>query len=229
MRVAIIVFPGSNCDRDMMVAVETLAGRRPALIWHKQTNLDPVDLAIIPGGFSFGDYLRCGALAAHAPIMNALHDHAARGGAVLGVCNGFQILIEAGMLPGHLARNKGLKFVCKQTTLSVNSDTSCELIKSLDSSEKLHIPVAHNEGNFFADPETLDAIESNGQVVLRYSNEDKQNSGNPNGSLNDIAGICSSNGKILGMMPHPERAMGAGHENADGKKLLQSIFEAIVT
>ncbi|MEK9640689.1 MAG: phosphoribosylformylglycinamidine synthase subunit PurQ, partial [Alphaproteobacteria bacterium] len=111
MRVAIIVFPGSNCDRDMMVAVETLTGRRPALIWHKQTNLDPVDLAIIPGGFSFGDYLRCGALAAHAPIMNALHDHAARGGAILGVCNGFQILIEAGMLPGYLARNKELKFV----------------------------------------------------------------------------------------------------------------------
>ncbi len=229
MRVAIIVFPGSNCDRDMMVAVETLTGRRPALIWHKQTNLDPVDLAIIPGGFSFGDYLRCGALAAHAPIMNALHDHAARGGAILGVCNGFQILIEAGMLPGYLARNKELKFVCKQTTLSVSSGTSCELIKSLDNSDKLHIPVAHNEGNFFADPETLDAIESNGQVVLRYDNEDKQNSGNPNGSLNDIAGICSSNGKILGMMPHPERAMGAGHESADGKKLLQSIFKAIVT
>ena len=228
MRVAIIVFPGSNCDRDMMVAVEKLTGRRPALIWHKQTILKPVDLAIIPGGFSFGDYLRCGALAAHAPIMNALIDHAARGGAILGVCNGFQILIESGMLPGFLARNKELKFVCKQTFLSVNPDASCELIKSLDSGEKLQIPVAHNEGNFFADPVTLGNIESNGQVVLRYVNEDKKNTGNPNGSLNDIAAICSSNGKILGMMPHPERAMGAGHESADGKKLLQSIFEAIV-
>ena len=228
MRVAIIVFPGSNCDRDMMVAVETLTGRRPALIWHKQTNLDPVDLVIIPGGFSFGDYLRCGALAAHTPIINALHDHAARGGAVLGVCNGFQILIEAGMLPGFLGRNKELKFVCKQTYLSINPDTSCELIKSLDSRINLQIPIAHNEGNFFADPETLYKIETSGQVVLRYVNDDKQNSGNPNGSLNDIAGICSSNGKILGMMPHLERAMGTGHESADGKKLLQSIFEAIV-
>ena len=228
MRVAIIVFPGSNCDRDMMVAVETLTGRRPALIWHKQTYLDPVDLAIIPGGFSFGDYLRCGALAAHAPIMNALHDHAARGGAILGVCNGFQILIETGMLPGSLVRNKNLKFICKQTSIIINDNTSCELTDSLDRTEKLQIPVAHNEGNFFADPETLDNIESNGQVVFRYASDNPNSPANLNGSLNNIAGICSSNGKILGMMPHPERAMGAGHESADGKKLLQSIFEAVV-
>tara|TARA_B100001057_G_scaffold283748_1_gene284112 strand:- start:176 stop:865 length:690 start_codon:yes stop_codon:yes gene_type:complete len=229
MRVAIIVFPGSNCDRDMMVAVETLTGRRPALIWHKQTYLDPVDLAIIPGGFSFGDYLRCGALAAHAPIMNALHDHAARGGAILGVCNGFQILIETGMLPGFLVRNKNLKFICKQTSIIINDNTSCELIDSLDRTEKLQIPVAHNEGNFFADPETLGNIESNGQVVFRYASDNPNSPANLNGSLNNIAGICSLNGKILGMMPHPERAMGAGHESAYGKKLLQSIFEAVVT
>ncbi|MBT5574070.1 phosphoribosylformylglycinamidine synthase subunit PurQ [Alphaproteobacteria bacterium] len=229
MRVAIIVFPGSNCDRDMMVAVEALTGRRPALIWHKQSYLDPVDLAIIPGGFSFGDYLRCGALAAHAPVMNALHDHAARGGAILGVCNGFQILLESGLLPGFLAQNKTLKFVCKQTNLSVEGNAICELTKSLDINERLHIPVAHNEGNYFADAETLDSLESNGQVVLRYAKDETGVSDNPNGSANDIAGICAANGRILGMMPHPERAMGAGHKSADGKKLLQSIFEAIIT
>jgi len=227
MRIAIIVFPGSNCDRDMMVAVETITGRRPALIWHKQSNLDPIDLAIIPGGFSFGDYLRCGALAAHAPIMNALHDHAARGGPILGICNGFQILIESGMLPGFLARNNELKFICKQTTLSVNADSNCELLSSLDSKNILKIPIAHNEGNFFADAETLNNIENNGQVVLRYTADRDGNLGNPNGSLNDIAGICSTNGKILGMMPHPERAIGEGHESSDGRKFLQSIFEAV--
>ena len=229
MRIAIIVFPGSNCDRDMMVAVESLTGRRPALIWHKQNNLDPIDLAIIPGGFSFGDYLRCGALAAHSPIMNALHDHAARGGAILGVCNGFQILTESGMLPGFLARNQELKFICKQITLSVNGATNCALTGSLDHKQTLQIPIAHNEGNFFADSETLNSIESNGQVVLRYTSDKYATSSNPNGSLNNIAAICSINGKILGMMPHPERAMGEGHESADGRKLLHSIFEAIKT
>ena len=229
MRIAIIVFPGSNCDRDMMVAVESLTGRRPALIWHKQNNLDPIDLAIIPGGFSFGDYLRCGALAAHSPIMNALHDHAARGGAILGICNGFQILTESGMLPGFLARNQELKFICKQITLSVNGATSCTLTASLDHKQNLQIPIAHNEGNFFADSETLNSIESNGQVVLRYKSDKYATSSNPNGSLNNIAAICSLNGKILGMMPHPERAMGEGHESADGRKLLHSIFEAIIT
>ena len=182
MRVAIIVFPGSNCDRDMMVAVEKITGRRPSLIWHKQSNLDPVDLAILPGGFSFGDYLRCGALAAHAPIMNALHDHAARGGSILGVCNGFQILIESGMLPGFLARNKDLKFICRQTNLSVNAESNCELTASLDSKKTLKIPVAHNQGNFFADKETLNSIEKNGQVVLRYNSDDNGYSCNPNGS-----------------------------------------------
>ncbi len=229
MRIAIIVFPGSNCDRDILVAIEKITGRRPALIWHKQSNLDPIDLAILPGGFSFGDYLRCGALAAHSPIMNSLHDHAARGGSILGICNGFQILIESGMLPGYLARNKELKFICKQTTLSVNPETNCVLTASLDCKKNLRIPVAHNEGNFFADSETLNSIENNGQVVLRYTAAGNGVSSNPNGSLNDIAGICSPNGKILGMMPHPERAMGAGHESSDGKKLLQSIFEAITT
>ena len=229
MRISVIVFPGSNCDRDTMVAVEKIAGRRPALIWHKQSNLDPIDLAILPGGFSFGDYLRCGALAARSPIMNALHDHAARGGSILGICNGFQILIESGMLPGFLARNKELKFICKQTSLAVNSESNCKLIASLDSEKTLRIPVAHNEGSFFADAETLNRIEGNGQVVLRYASDSSAYSGNPNGSLNDIAGVCSSNGKILGMMPHPERAMGAGHESSDGEKLLRSVFEAIIT
>ena len=156
--------------------------------------------------------------------MNALIDHAARGGAILGVCNGFQILIESGMLPGFLARNKELKFVCKQTFLSINPNASCELIKSLDSSEKLQIPVAHNEGNFFADPVTLDNIESNGQVVLRYVNDDKKNTGNPNGSLNDIAAICSSNGNILGMMPHPERMIDKYLTGEDGSLFFENLL-----
>ena len=161
--------------------------------------------------------------------MNALHDHAARGGAILGICNGFQILTESGMLPGFLARNQELKFICKQITLSVNGATSCALTASLDHKQTLQIPIAHNEGNFFADAETLNRIESNGQVVLRYKSDKYATSSNPNGSLNNIAAICSLNGKILGMMPHPERAMGKGHESADGRKLLHSIFEAIKT
>ena len=143
MRVAIIIFPGSNCDRDMMVAIERITGRRPALIWHKDTSIDPVDMLILPGGFSFGDYLRCGALAAHSPIIDSVLDHASRGGAVLGVCNGFQILLETGLLPGTLARNTGLKFVCRETSLEVQQTTSSPFTSGLETGRKLVIPVAH--------------------------------------------------------------------------------------
>ncbi len=227
MRAAIIIFPGSNCDRDMMVAVETITGRRPALIWHKESHLDPVDIVIIPGGFSFGDYLRCGALAARAPIMEAVFDHASRGGAVLGVCNGFQILLETGLLPGTLTRNQGLKFVCRHTRLRVQDSLSTPFLSKLPAGTELVIPVAHNEGNYFAADDELQALEDQQQIVLRYTDNHDGRTANPNGSAHDIAGIVSSNGRILGMMPHPERAMGNGHGSADGHKFLTSVIEGV--
>ena len=227
MRSAILIFPGSNCDRDMMVAVEQITGRRPALVWHKESQLDPVDIVIIPGGFSFGDYLRCGALAARAPAMEAVSDHASRGGAVLGVCNGFQILLETGLLPGTLVRNSGLKFVCRETRLAVQETIETPLLSDLATGTELVIPVAHNEGNYFADDALLDSLEQGGQVALRYVENDPARAANPNGSARDIAGILSANGRVMGMMPHPERAMGNGHASGDGRKFLTSILEGV--
>ena len=227
MRVAILVFPGSNCDRDMMVAVDTITGRRPALVWHKDSQIDPVDLIIIPGGFSFGDYLRCGALAARAPAVEAMLDHASRGGAVLGVCNGFQILLETGLLPGTLIRNNGLKFVCRDVNLQLQQDQSSPLLAALETEQTLTIPVAHNEGNYFAQPEELDLLRQNGQIAFRYSSGASFGPDNPNGAVDDIAGIVSANGRVLGMMPHPERAMGNGHKSADGRALLASVIEGV--
>ena len=227
MRVAIIIFPGSNCDRDMMVAIEHITGLRPALIWHKDTSIEPVDMIILPGGFSFGDYLRCGALAAHSPIIDSVLDHASRGGAVLGVCNGFQILLETGLLPGTLARNSGLKFVCRETSLAVQQTTSSPFTSGLETGRKLVIPVAHNEGNYFADDKQLDALEQNGQIALRYVRGSHPGPANPNGAARDIAGMISENGRIMGMMPHPERAMGNGHHSADGQAFLQAALEGV--
>lgn len=227
MRVALIVFPGSNCDRDMMTAVEAITSRRPALVWHKERQFDPVDLVIIPGGFSFGDYLRCGALAARSPAMEAVMDHASRGGAVLGVCNGFQILLETGLLPGTLVKNSGLNFVCRPVNLSCEETASSPLLDGLDRSQSLTIPVAHNEGNYFADDDSLSALEQNGQIAFRYSAGTHAGPTNPNGSARNIAGIMSANGRILGMMPHPERAMGDGHSSSDGKRLLTSVLEGV--
>ena len=227
MRSAILIFPGSNCDRDMMVAVEQITGRRPALVWHKESQLDPVDIVIIPGGFSFGDYLRCGALAARAPAMEAVIDHASRGGAVLGVCNGFQILLETGLLPGTLVRNSELKFVCRETCLVIQETIETPLLSDLATGTELVIPVAHNEGNYFADDALLDSLEQGGQVALRYVENDPDRAANPNGSARDIAGILSANGRVMGMMPHPERAMGNGHASGDGRKFLTSILEGV--
>lgn len=227
MRSAILIFPGSNCDRDMMVAVEQITGRRPALVWHKESQLEPVDIVIIPGGFSFGDYLRCGALAARAPAMEAVIDHASRGGAVLGVCNGFQILLETGLLPGTLVRNSGLKFVCRETRLVIQETIETPLLSDLATGTELVIPVAHNEGNYFADDALLDSLEQEGQVALRYAENDPDRAANPNGSARDIAGILSANGRVMGMMPHPERAMGNGHASGDGRKFLTSILEGV--
>jgi len=227
MRSAILIFPGSNCDRDMMVAVERITGRRPALVWHKESQLDPVDIVIIPGGFSFGDYLRCGALAARAPAMEAVIDHASRGGAVLGVCNGFQILLETGLLPGTLVRNSGLKFVCRETRLAVQETIDSPFLTDLPNGTELRIPVAHNEGNYFADEDSLASLEDNGQIALRYVSGPAFGPSNPNGSSLDIAGILSPNGRIMGMMPHPERAADPALGNDDGLRFLTQALTMV--
>ena len=227
LRVAVIVFPGSNCDRDMMVAIEKLAGRRPALVWHKESSLDPVDLIIIPGGFSYGDYLRCGALAARSPIMEPVLDHAARGGAVMGVCNGFQVLLEAGLLPGVLVENAGLKYVCRNTCIEVVGGADSPFTTGLEAGQRMIIPVAHNEGNYFASDDDLQRLEDNGQIAFRYADSNIFGPANPNGAARDIAGIVSANGRVMGMMPHPERAMSKELGSADGAVLLTACLEAL--
>ena len=227
MRVAVIIFPGSNCDRDMMVAIERITGRRPHMVWHKETALDATDLVIVPGGFSFGDYLRCGALAARSPIMEAILDHASRGGAILGVCNGFQILLETGLLQGTLVKNKGLKFICRSTTLEVQETVASPFTSGLDVGSHLAIPVAHNEGNYFADEDTLASLTDNGQIAFKYANGPAFGPSNPNGSSHDIAGILSANGRIMGMMPHPERAADPDIGKHDGLTFLRNTVEMV--
>lgn len=229
MRIAVIVFPGSNCDRDMMVAIEKLTGRRPSLIWHKEANLDPIDLAIIPGGFSFGDYLRCGALAARSPVIDAVLDHAARGGAVMGICNGFQVLLETGLLPGVLVQNAGLKYVCRNTAVEVCETVSSPFTSNLEIGSKMIIPVAHNEGNYFAADDELARLEDNGQIAFRYISSDIVGPSNPNGAAKDIAGIVSTNGRVMGMMPHPERAISPELGGSDGATLLNGCLEALAS
>ena len=213
----------------MMVAIEQLTSRRPALVWHKEASLDAADLVIIPGGFSFGDYLRCGALAGKSPIMNALLDHAARGGAVMGICNGFQILTETGMLPGVLIRNAGLKFVCRNVGLQVCKTLASPFTSGLATNKRLIIPIAHNEGNYFAEPDELNRLESHGQIAFRYTDSRTIGPPNPNGAARDIAGVISRNGRVLGMMPHPERAMSDLHGGADGAYFLRKSLEALVS
>ena len=227
MRISVVIFPGSNCDRDMMVAVERITGRRPAMVWHKETGLDASDLVIVPGGFSFGDYLRCGALAARSPIMEAVLDHASRGGAILGVCNGFQILLETGLLPGTLVKNKGLKFICRHTTLAVQETIASPFTDGLEAGERLTIPVAHNEGNYFADDDTLASLQQNGQIALTYEDGPAFGPSNPNGSAQNIAGIISPNGRIMGMMPHPERAADPDIGQIDGLRFLTKAIEMV--
>lgn len=221
MRAAVIVFPGSNCDRDMAVALRA-AGAEVTMVWHKESALpDGVDLVALPGGFSFGDYLRCGAIAARAPITRALADHAARGGYVLGVCNGFQVLTETGLLPGALMRNGNLKFVCRAERLSVGT-TDSAFTRAYKAGEEVVFPVAHHDGNYQADPETLAQLEGEDRIAFHYL-------GNPNGSQGDIAGILSENRRVLGMMPHPERAVDAAHGGEDGKRLFASLIGALET
>ncbi|WP_409018773.1 phosphoribosylformylglycinamidine synthase subunit PurQ [Brevundimonas vesicularis] len=219
MSAAVIVFPGSNCDRDCKVAVERSTGEQVQMVWHAETELPTdLDLIVIPGGFSYGDYLRCGAMAAQSPVMQAVKKAADDGVAVVGICNGFQILCEAGMLPGALLRNKGLKYVCKPISLTV-ANGNTRFTSGYQGQGEVIMTQGNGDGNFFADAETLKRIEDNGQVVFRYVD-------NPNGSVNNIAGIMNERGNVLGMMPHPDRAFEAELGSADGATLFRSIFNA---
>ncbi|MCK6527380.1 phosphoribosylformylglycinamidine synthase subunit PurQ [Myxococcota bacterium] len=220
MRVGIVVFPGSNCDRDCARAVAEVSGRPAAWIWHKDRDLGGADLVIVPGGFSYGDYLRCGAIARFSPVMEEVVAFARRGGPVIGICNGFQILTEAGLLPGALMRNVGLKFICQDVHLSVG-DTGSPLLGGYRPGQVVRMPVAHADGRFHADAETLSRIEGEGRVAFRYCDAEGRVGGpsNPNGSLAAIAGIVSPGGNVLGMMPHPERAAEAILGGTDGRAL----------
>ena len=217
MRAAVIVFPGSNCDRDMVVALRE-SGANVSIVWHKDAELPQnLDLVAIPGGFSFGDYLRCGAIAAKSPICRAIVNHATRGGFVLGVCNGFQVLTETGIIPGTLTRNSGLKFLCKSIELIVETQ-NCVFTSGYDQSAKIRVPIAHRDGNYFVTDRMLSELLGEDRIAFRYSD-------NPNGSSHAIAGVLSPNRRVLGMMPHPERAMESQMGSADG----QALFRALVS
>lgn len=220
MKSAVIVFPGSNCDRDLAVAIEQVTGRAPAMVWHRDTDLpEGTDFIGLPGGFSYGDYLRSGAMAARSPIMRAVSDAARRGVPLLGVCNGFQVLTEAGLLPGALMRNAGLNFVCRPVSLKVENSQSL-FTSQYDSGEAITIPVAHHDGNYQADADTLDRLEGEGRVAFRYQEQ-------VNGSSRDIAGILNDAGNVLGMMPHPERMIEAAHGGTDGRRLFEGLLEMV--
>ncbi len=222
MKAAVIVFPGSNCDRDLAVALRDASGQQPAMIWHKDTALPAgIDMIGIPGGFSFGDYLRCGAIAARAPIMRAVADFALRGGYVLGICNGFQVLTETGLLPGALMRNAGLKFVCRDVDLTVRTNDSA-FTAAYARGQHVRIPVAHHDGNYVADQALVDRLRGEDRIAFTYDD-------NPNGSVADIAGILSENRRVLGMMPHPERMSDPRLGGADGAAMFRSLAEALVS
>lgn len=215
MHAAVIVFPGSNCDRDLAVAFQR-AGAKVSMVWHKDTDLpDGLDMVGIPGGFSFGDYLRCGAIAARAPIVPALVDHVKKGGYAIGICNGFQVLLEAGLLPGALMRNAGLKFICRDVPLTVASSDSAFTAEHA-TGEEIVLPVAHHDGNYRADPEVLEALRAEDRVAFTYGE-------NVNGSSDAIAGILSANRRVLGMMPHPERAADPALGRTDGARLFAGL------
>ncbi|HVX91929.1 MAG TPA: phosphoribosylformylglycinamidine synthase subunit PurQ [Xanthobacteraceae bacterium] len=227
MKSAVLVFPGINRERDMARALRLVSGREPAMVWHAQTDLPAgTDLVVIPGGFSYGDYLRCGAIAARAPIMDAVRAHAARGGLVLAVCNGFQIACEAGLLPGVLMRNSQLRFICRDVYLRVErSDTA--FTRGYNAGQVIRVPVAHGEGNYTADPRTLERIEAEGRVLFRYSDPDGNidHDWNHNGSANAIAGILNERGNVLGMMPHPENHVESSLGCTDGHGLFAGLVD----
>ncbi|HYE00332.1 MAG TPA: phosphoribosylformylglycinamidine synthase subunit PurQ [Alphaproteobacteria bacterium] len=228
MKAAVVVFPGSNCDRDVAVALEAAMGHAPLMVWHRETELPPVDLIALPGGFSYGDYLRCGAVAAKSPIMRAVKAQVERGVRAIGICNGFQILTEAGLLPGALLRNASLKYACRTVSLKVErADTP--FTAGYSAGQVVSFPIAHGEGNYTADAATLDRLEGEGLVAFRYTGAPggSDASGNPNGSARDIAGIYNDRRTVLGMMPHPERAADPLHGGTDGQALFKSLVEAL--
>lgn len=218
MKSAVVLLPGLNRDRDMIAALTKISGQAPVTVWQTDTEIPDVDLIVVPGGFSFGDYLRCGAIAARSPVMRAVAARAEAGVAVLGVCNGFQILCEAGLLPGALMRNTSLKFVCREVKLEV-ANAATRFTSAYSQGQIIRSPVAHHDGNYFADAETLARIEGNGQVVFRYAEGT-----NPNGAINDIAGIMNERGNVLGLMPHPENLIEPEHGGSDGRGIFESAL-----
>ena len=228
MKASVVVFPGSNCDSDCWHVLNDVVRIKVKYVWHKDTSLEGADIIILPGGFSYGDYLRCGAIARFSPIMNEVVRHAKSGRLVIGICNGFQVLLEAGLLPGVMLRNRSLKFVCKHVFLRTENNKT-RFTNALQSGEVLSIPIAHGEGNYFCDERTLEELEASHQIVFRYCSETGALGGgfNPNGSLSHIAGIINKEGNVLGMMPHPERASEQILGCDDGRKIWESIMMSL--
>jgi phosphoribosylformylglycinamidine synthase len=226
MKFAIVVFPGSNCDHDAQHAVSSVLGHTAEFVWHKDTSLRGADVVLLPGGFSHGDYLRTGAIARFSPVMNAVVEFARAGGPVLGICNGFQILLEAGLLPGAMLRNRGLQFRCEHVHVRVER-TDTPFTAACRPGQVLRIPIAHGEGNYFVPPETLAQLEGNGQIVFRYTDPEGRptDAANPNGSVANVAGICSRARNVVGLMPHPERACEPALGSADGRIILESAVQ----
>ncbi len=230
MKFGVIVFPGSNCDRDVVMATSQILHQPTRMIWHQETNISDIDVIVIPGGFSYGDYLRCGAIARFAPVMEAVKNHAAQGKYVLGICNGFQVLTETGLLPGALVRNQGLSFICDRIPLKLER-SDLVWTNQYQPDQVITLPIAHGEGCYYADPKTLAELEAHNQVVWRYcdaiSNITAES--NPNGSVHNIAGICNREGNVLGMMPHPERAVDLNLGSTHGKTLFTSIIKSMAS
>jgi phosphoribosylformylglycinamidine synthase len=226
MKSAIVLFPGSNRENDMAAALEAASGVKPAIVWHGDSDLPKVDLIVLPGGFAHGDYLRCGAMAAHSPIMRTVVERAQKGTPVLGVCNGFQVLTESGLLPGALMRNASLKFVCRDVHLKVENSQTL-FTSRYEQGQVIRVPVAHGDGNYFADEETLKRLEGEGRIAFRYCGPDGAANDNPNGSIRNIAGIYNETKTVLGMMPHPENATEAALGSTGGKALFDGIAAAL--
>jgi phosphoribosylformylglycinamidine synthase I len=229
VKFGVIVFPGSNCDRDLVWVTEGLLDQPTRLVWHQDTDIADLDVIVLPGGFSYGDYLRCGAIARFSRVMPEVVKHAERGKFVIGICNGFQVLTESGLLPGALIRNRDLHFICDRVPVKVEN-TRLPWTSTYNPGQVITLPIAHGEGRYYADADTLDELETNNQVVFRYCTPDGaiDAAGNPNGSLNNIAGICNRNGNVLGLMPHPERASDPVLGATDGIKLFESLLGAAV-
>lgn len=218
MKFGVVVFPGSNCDRDVAYVTQSLLNQPTRMVWHEESDISELDVVVIPGGFSYGDYLRCGAIARFSPVMRCVIEHAQNGKFVLGICNGFQVLTEAGLLPGALVRNRDLHFICDRIPVKVERTNLC-WTQSYSLGQVITLPIAHGEGQYYADHNTLSQLEDNGQVLFRYEGD------NPNGSLNNIAGICNHKGNVLGMMPHPERASDPLLGGTDGIRLFEGLLE----